>query len=594
MASVCIRSAIGYAFDVLSIVISLLDLSTDIYILIQWNLDENMEFFWIGLSVLILAQMSYVIMFYISHEPRGACEFIITLLCTCWCIPIYSILFYFASDEHSILRKWTYLRWNTYTDNPKHSPTMQMLARKMYKNRGFIMEAMIEALPMSILQLSYMVLYKKASVIAIASILISMLSVCSKLFLMMSQIDDSKSWTNKILMWFSFVVDFIGIFFIVAFAFGDSELFQNVMIWEFIICVAPCTVLLGIAMAPGVSYEISKYCCCCLFPLLFAIFSFGWLLSLTIASAAWFVLLFLNHGSVYRIKFRQYDSWESGRDFYEKMYQWVLEGAHDVVDVEDNQIVIPKHRDRILRVCILNKELMDKFIVQRFTISVKNRDETFMRYLTAESKTNFVNVTWRGIRDHHVHGRYNGFGERNAQFMRALFYNFYADIFYDLLKSRGDWSESLVFGLSIPLTFLFGPFYVISRAFHLILPVVTPLILDWNSWDSFQFLIWGTYSCFMVIWCCGVILVCRREFYLWHILPTVNRLKDFKVSCSFDEVSTAISAEYDRVTARPIIRKMLMKRYGVDVSDIIMMYLLCITVTDDTESEGLQVMPSQS
>ena len=93
------------------------------------------------------------------------------------------------------------------------------------------------------------------------------------------------------------------------------------------------------------------------------------------------------------------------------MYQWVLEGAHHVVDEEDNAIVIPKNRDRILR-------------VQRFTISVKNRDETFTRYFTAESKTHFVNVTWRGIRDHHIHGRYNGFGERNAQFMCALFYDY--------------------------------------------------------------------------------------------------------------------------------------------------------------------------
>ena len=103
MASVSIRSAIGCAFDIVSIVISLLDLGTDIYILIQWNVEENMEFFWIGLSVLILAQMSYVIMFYISHEPYDSCALVITLLCTCWCIPIYSILFYFASDEHSIL-----------------------------------------------------------------------------------------------------------------------------------------------------------------------------------------------------------------------------------------------------------------------------------------------------------------------------------------------------------------------------------------------------------------------------------------------------------------------------------------------------------
>ena len=70
----------------------------------------------------------------------------------------------------------------------------------------------------------------------------------------------------------------------------------------------------------------------------------------------------------------------------------------------------------------------------------------------------------------------------------------------------------------------------------------------------------------------------RREFYLWHILPTVNRLKEFKIGCSFEVVSRAIFADYDRVTAQPIIRKMLTKQYGVDVADIIMMYLQCISI----------------
>ena len=571
MASGVLQTALGGIFDIISIVISLLDLGTDIYILIQWNADENLTFFWVGISVLILAQLSYVIMFFISHEPRGLRGAALTLLCTFWCIPFYSLLFYFASNEDSILRKWTLLRWENYSDNHRHSATMQILERKMYKNRGFILEAMIEALPMSILQLSYMVLYKRASPIAIVSILISMLSVCSKFFLIMSQIDDSKSWTNKILMWFSFVVDFIGIFFIVSFVFGDSELFQNLMLWEFIICVAPCTVCIGIVVAFGLQSEIPKYFACCTFPLLVAIFSFGWMLSLSIISAAWFVLLFLNHGSVQRLTFKSYEIWNGGRDFYEKIYQWILDDAADVVDVEDNQVVISKARDRILRVCIVNKLLMDKS--SEWSKQRGKTDSVLVEYLGNESKTNYMNASWRGIRNHHVRETYDERGQRNAEFTRAFFYNFYADIFYSLCKERVDAVDTLFFVFCIPLTFLLGPFYVISRAFHLILPLVTPLMLDWNQWDSFQLIIWGTYSCFMVIWCCGMIVVCRREFYLWHILPTMGRLKDFKLGCSFDDAHVAIFADYDRITTAPIIRKVLIKHYGADVANVILLYL---------------------
>ena len=140
-------------------------------------------------------------------------------------------------------------------------------------------------------------------------------------------------------------------------------------------------------------------------------------------------------------------------------------------------------------------------------------------------------------------------------------------------NSRNSYHPCLFFVFSIPLTFSFGPFYVISRAFHLILPVLTPFIFDWNDWDSFQFIIWGTYSCFMVIWCCGVIVVCRREFYLWHILPTMGRLKEFNVNGSFDNVLVAIFADYDRITTAPIIRKILVRLYGADVANVILLYL---------------------
>ena len=376
-------------------------------------------------------------------------------------------------------------------------------------------------------------------------------------------------------MWFSFVVDFIGIFFIVSFVFGDFELFQNLMLWEFIICAAPCTLCLGIVVAVGLQTElIPKYFACCTFPLLFAIFSFGWILSLSIINAAWFVLLFLNHGSVQRLAVKEYERWDSkgtgGREFYEKIYKWILEDAADVVDVEDNQVLIPKYRDRILRVCIVNKALTDKCSK---TCNADKKDCGLMEYLDNESTTNYMTASWRGIRNHHVHATYGERGQRNAEFMRAFFYNFYADVFYSLYKERIDWVDTLFFIFLIPLTFLFGPFYLISRAFHLILPLLTPLLLDWNDWDSFQFIIWGTYSCFMVIWCCGMIVVCRREFYLLHILPAMGRLKEFKLGCSFDDVHVAIFADYNRITTAPIIRKMLVRHYGSDVANVILIYL---------------------
>merc|ERR1719474_1692008 len=108
---------------------------------------------------------------------------------------------------------------------------------------------------MSILQLTFIVLHNEPSPIAIISVIISMVSVCSKLFLVISQVNQSKSWGPKILMWFCFVVDFVGIFFIISFSFyvpsnplvaAHFEMLQTFMFWESIICVAPCA--FGVAL----------------------------------------------------------------------------------------------------------------------------------------------------------------------------------------------------------------------------------------------------------------------------------------------------------------------------------------------------------
>ena len=214
-----IHFAVGKLFDFFSIMVSLLDFGTDLYILAEWYSQNENVFFWIGTSILITAQLSYVAMFYGFHPPESTWGLLLSLLCSFWCIPFYSIILFFSMDESSCLRKWEYLKWDTLYDDTDLSLMSRYLRKKLYKNMGFVLEAMLEALPMSILQLSYIVVNTNPNAIAIASILISMLSVCSKCFLMIFTIFRTKSTLNKLWLWFCFVVDFIGIFFIVSVTF---------------------------------------------------------------------------------------------------------------------------------------------------------------------------------------------------------------------------------------------------------------------------------------------------------------------------------------------------------------------------------------
>ena len=55
---------------------------------------------------------------------------------------------------------------------------------KVFKHMGFILEAMVEAFPQAILQMTAIVYFNEPNVISIISIMISMLSVASKSFVL--------------------------------------------------------------------------------------------------------------------------------------------------------------------------------------------------------------------------------------------------------------------------------------------------------------------------------------------------------------------------------------------------------------------------
>eukprot|EP01084_Bolivina_argentea_P275227 469314_1 len=225
---------VGYIFDVIAAIVSLLDLSTDIIIMITWYYSERMTFFYISLSILILAQISYITVFYYNHgETFGGIKSIynscISLLFTIPFTPFLSFIFYIVSDKNSKLREFIdkYLicfnfEWGTHYIDLDASPQQQWLDEKLYKHLGFLLEALIEAFPQSILQLTAIVYYNEPNIISIISILISMCSVCSKLLLLLLT-GEFKGWKLKLWLWLCFVVDFFSIFFIVSFAFYNPN-----------------------------------------------------------------------------------------------------------------------------------------------------------------------------------------------------------------------------------------------------------------------------------------------------------------------------------------------------------------------------------
>ena len=146
------------AFDIVSAVVSLLDLVTDIIILITWYNQDRMTFFWISISILILAQISYITVFYYNHGDSFGywwdnLHSFISLLCTIPCAPFLSFIFWAVSENDAPLRDFidNYLLcynfdWNTFHVSLNQSAKRQWLESTLYKHLGFICEALVEGI----------------------------------------------------------------------------------------------------------------------------------------------------------------------------------------------------------------------------------------------------------------------------------------------------------------------------------------------------------------------------------------------------------------------------------------------------------------
>eukprot|EP01084_Bolivina_argentea_P109404 195565_1 len=257
-------------YDILTISISIADVTTDLMVLISFYHSNRMTFFWISFTILVIAQIGYLIVFIFSFEIEDFIQKFFNVCCSCeckccckcldiierifgkckckckfkckfkcpkcpqckckscdnnnsktckiidkileaiailfyiiFCIICFSIvaaiaiaifvfllpfghlvsfLMYFAEDEESNCGQWisNKLGIKKRTNIPLEdnmSEMAQFTVKKINKHGGFILEAFLEALPQSILQLIAMVYFKQTNLISVGSILLSMTSI---------------------------------------------------------------------------------------------------------------------------------------------------------------------------------------------------------------------------------------------------------------------------------------------------------------------------------------------------------------------------------------------------------------------------------
>ena len=224
----CISQTLTHSYDLLTILISIADVTTDVWVIYKFYIDKRETFFIISLIVMILAQLSYAIAFVFRFQPqwtpklqkqniemRALVMFFIVLPLA----PVLSFIIYWCEMND---KNW-FLTWlsdkfyigdelDLTTNDPNQPKILIWIKTKARKHMGFILEAMVEALPQSIIQLIAIVYYQDTEIINVISICISLLSVATKTMVFSVAIDFKVFIYN----WLSLVCDFFGVFAIIC------------------------------------------------------------------------------------------------------------------------------------------------------------------------------------------------------------------------------------------------------------------------------------------------------------------------------------------------------------------------------------------
>eukprot|EP01084_Bolivina_argentea_P113897 202898_1 len=589
------KKCISFAYDLSTIIISIADVTTDIIVLISFYNKQRITFFVLSLIILIVAHIAYSFTFLLRYHIGDACDneccwFGVFLLL----LPFGSLISFFiyftdnpdsplASTIHDItgLDMKNTIAINHH--NPSSSKMTQFMIQKLSKHMGFIMEAGIEALPQSLLQMVAIVYYKEANYISIASIFLSMFSVMSK-SLVFSQGIDIKTyiWT-----WLCIVVDFFGIFFTLSYVFYTSDkllqpvyhgyftIIGQIWLYKVLISIIPIIIIAIMywflyKMWVIIIHDWSPNSTCFKNFCSTAFYSLGGSFGVLIAVFVGFIALEIFCFSFLALIL-----------FFGSTKRWMLY-KHETVTQTVNSFIhfvgkskcYNKNNDRILRIIAINRHV--------------EHNESLNKYLDTH---NIQDIGYKNIR--------NNCG--NAQRIRNVkIYPLIWDIFDELSATvRSDYRNMLcntvrytlkeriancgeIIGVIIfPILFTV---FTMSKIFQIFFPYIIISYLSywkhWNEIDTFQIIMLMTYVGLQIILFLFGIIVVRIHWWLWYIVPGANDI-NVHDNRNVKEFMIAIEKDYVDMAWLPIIEKILINKYGDDISHIIMDFLASIDVTDD-------------
>lgn len=636
------KRIINIIYDIFTAIISILDVITDILVTMDFFYRGRTEFFIASLVILGVAQIAYAIAFWFKFDSNfttfgGA---VAAFCCLLPFSPILSFAFYFTADDHSPLYQCLSSLYScescsfSFRNRSSHShddhggdaelEALRMwMKEKLSKHMGFIIEAMVEAFPQSILQLSAIVYFGDTdNYLSIASILLSMLSVSSKSFIL--SVTVSYNWKSVFFNWLSALCDFFGVFFIASFAFyvppqlqeddtnpgtdpdtNPFELISRVWMGLLLVTVVPFGLIGSIGINLNVCWKAvtrsDLNSCIVLFvQLAWTVGLCITVMAMSIACHLWFAVAILSVGFTKRVPSK------SAQPFYLALISWIGSAPPiRMVDRDDEcmNMTVSRRQHRMIRLCTVNRVLLDR--IQNGQDRIMRYDRYLHQYLIGESKRRAMHFLWN---KHNSIGIYSydtvtmqslkqhstKYKERNAGPNAAgkSKWNLVKTAWSRVVREVGDKLDRLLVEEHFAEIVIYGctPLYIVGRIIHLGFALLMMLYLIFGheihiftaDVPMFQTAMFVTYLVLVMMWMVSLRLIWKEIDCIFSILPSCNTLYDAAgyrrrspSNVQEHEAMKDVMRHYEGVIVGPIASKYCHKVFGEDIATIIMMYFGC-------------------
>ena len=647
-------------YDGLTIFISIADVTTDIMVLLSYYQQGRMTFFWISLIILLLAQFGYVMVFLFAFDiddffdhlwkvleficcnfklctsATGKCKdfcvrccigcvwfwgdtkcgkfmsgfvgFSIITICGLVGLSIgmvfghvVAFLMYFAENEDSKVFKFLnyYFAIKKRTRIPlqeKLSDQTKFAIDKINKHGGFILEAFMEALPQSILQLVAMVYYKETNIISIGSILLSMTSIMTKSFI----ISQGVEWKSYLFCWLCVITDFFSIFFIVSWIFLSNDYINGDFLGYFsivgelwcckvMISILPPIVLIAWGwcfvafwlLCNEIRRDNSSSSCKTIFCLLllftifgnimfaigFCVFSvvvglFAEIFCFSIIAAFIFGFLTMNRWDYQN---------EKTANLLQKMLNFIS-GAPN------------RNNDRIIRILCLNYGYYKHSPRVGLT-----HDSDLVKFIDKRRKEETLNtVSYKDIRQNCLQTSNATIFKTGIKKYLAIYGELTNDMKENYTSTSRRTSRRIQYFFmdigAIVLLYILVPIYLLSRVFTIIYPyILVSYIFYYDLFfklDLFELTMLGVYIFLQLIIFVFGFFVVRTHLWLWHIAPGKVRWQANWKSVDANDMIACCYKYYDQIQWLPFAQEIVLQRFGKDIGGIIVEYLRAMSHLD--------------